>query len=124
MGVDPKKTLTERGEDSNMKDGIRCELVELHAVHKEKPTKEFVSRERKTMIKKGDEHYQPSLLEHWRSLVAGKLEGALLHERILLGLAHVPRHELRGSPYNDPWLGHRGISDRTSTLASPFGDGV
>jgi hypothetical protein len=35
---------------------VRCELVKLHTVNKEKPTKEFVGRKRKTTEEEGEEH--------------------------------------------------------------------
>jgi hypothetical protein len=36
---------------------VRCELVKLHTVNKEKPTKKFVGRKRKAAEEKGKEHY-------------------------------------------------------------------
>jgi hypothetical protein len=46
MGFDPQKGLAKGDEASNMKNCVWCELVKLHTVHKEKPTKELVGRER------------------------------------------------------------------------------
>jgi hypothetical protein len=40
-----------------VKDGVRCELVKLHTVNKEKPTKKLVGRERKAVEKESKEHY-------------------------------------------------------------------
>jgi hypothetical protein len=40
-----------------VKDGVRCELVKLLTVNKEKPTKKLVGRERKAAEKESKEHY-------------------------------------------------------------------
>jgi hypothetical protein len=40
-----------------VKDRVRCELVKLHTVNKEKPMKKLVGRKRKAAEKKGKEHY-------------------------------------------------------------------
>jgi hypothetical protein len=36
---------------------VRCELVKLHTINKEKPTKKLVSRKRKAAEEEGKEHY-------------------------------------------------------------------
>jgi hypothetical protein len=36
---------------------VGCELVKLHTVNKENPTKKFVGRKRKTMEEESEEHY-------------------------------------------------------------------
>jgi hypothetical protein len=36
---------------------VWCELVELQAINKEKPTKKFVGRERKTVQEKSKKHH-------------------------------------------------------------------
>jgi hypothetical protein len=40
-----------------VKDGVRCELVKLHTVNKEKPTKKLVGRKRKSAEEESKEHY-------------------------------------------------------------------
>jgi hypothetical protein len=40
-----------------VKDGIRCELVKLHTIKIEKPTKEFVGRKRESAKEEGKEHH-------------------------------------------------------------------
>jgi hypothetical protein len=40
-----------------MKDGVRCELVKLHTINKEKPTEKLVGRKRVSAEKEGKEHY-------------------------------------------------------------------
>jgi hypothetical protein len=37
--------------------GVRCELVELHTIDKEKPTEKLVGRKRKAAEEEGKEHY-------------------------------------------------------------------
>jgi hypothetical protein len=36
---------------------VRCELVKLHTVNKEKPTKKLVGRKRKTTEEESEEYY-------------------------------------------------------------------
>jgi hypothetical protein len=36
---------------------VRCELVKLHTVNKEKPTKKLMGRKRKTTEEESEEHY-------------------------------------------------------------------
>jgi hypothetical protein len=57
MGLDPQKRLAKGDETGNVKNRIWCELVKLHTIYKEKPTKELVGRERKTAQEKGEEHH-------------------------------------------------------------------
>jgi hypothetical protein len=40
-----------------VEDEIRCELVKLHTINKEKPTKKLVGRKRKTAEEESKEHY-------------------------------------------------------------------
>jgi hypothetical protein len=44
VGFDPQERLAKSHETSNVQNRIRRELVKLHAVNKEKPTKKFVGR--------------------------------------------------------------------------------
>jgi hypothetical protein len=46
MGVDAQECFTKSDEAGNMKKRIWCELMQLHAIDKEKPTKEFMGRKR------------------------------------------------------------------------------
>jgi hypothetical protein len=48
MRVDTKKTLTKSDEAGGMDDRIWCELMQLHTINKQKPTKKFMGRESKT----------------------------------------------------------------------------
>jgi hypothetical protein len=57
MGFDTQKRHTKGDEIGNVKNRIWCELVKLHTINKEKPTKELVGRERKTAQEKGEEHH-------------------------------------------------------------------
>jgi hypothetical protein len=45
--VDSKKRLAKGNETGNVENGIWCELVKLHAIDKEEPTKKVVGRKRK-----------------------------------------------------------------------------
>jgi hypothetical protein len=48
MGFDPQERLAKSNKTGNVQNRVWCELVKLHTVHKEKPTKELVGRERET----------------------------------------------------------------------------
>ena len=61
MRVNTEVPLKEGYENGKLKDGVGCELEELHTVHKEKPTKKFVGWQRETSKKKGEENYPPSI---------------------------------------------------------------
>jgi hypothetical protein len=50
--VDSKKRLAKSNETGNVENGIWRELVKLHAIDKEKPTKKLVGRKRKATEKK------------------------------------------------------------------------
>jgi hypothetical protein len=57
MGLDPEKRFTERNKSGNMRNRVWRELVKLHAINKEKPTKKFMGRNRKSAQKKSKEHH-------------------------------------------------------------------
>jgi hypothetical protein len=57
-----------------VKDGVRCELVKLHTVNKEKPTKKLVGRERKSAEKESKEHYPKAARGLRDSLSTGELD--------------------------------------------------
>jgi hypothetical protein len=57
MGLDPQKQLAKGYKARNVKNRVWCELVKLHTVHEEKPTKELVGRERKTAQEESKEHH-------------------------------------------------------------------
>jgi hypothetical protein len=57
MGFDPKERFAKGDEAGDVQNRIWRELVKLHAVNKEKPTKKFVGRERKTTQEKSEEHH-------------------------------------------------------------------
>jgi hypothetical protein len=51
MGLDPQERFTESDKVGDVQDRIWRELVKLHAINKEKPTKKFVGWKRKTTQK-------------------------------------------------------------------------
>jgi hypothetical protein len=57
MGFDSQEGFTKSDETGDVKNRVWCELVKLNTVHKEKPMKELVGRERETMKEEGEEHY-------------------------------------------------------------------
>jgi hypothetical protein len=46
MGINAQKRLTQSNEAGNMHKRIWCELMQLHAINKLKPTKKFMGRKR------------------------------------------------------------------------------
>jgi hypothetical protein len=74
--VDSKKRLAKGDETGNVENQIRRELVKLHAIDKEKPTKKLVGRKRKAAEKKCKEHNPISARRLGDTLVARKTIGA------------------------------------------------
>jgi hypothetical protein len=57
--------------------GVRCELVELHTIDKEKPMEKLVGRKRKTTEEESKEHYPVTTQGLRDPLSAGKFDGIL-----------------------------------------------
>jgi hypothetical protein len=57
MRFDSQERLTKINETSDVQNRIWRELVKLHAVNKEKPTKKFVGRKGQAAQKKGKKHH-------------------------------------------------------------------
>jgi hypothetical protein len=62
VGVNAEKALTQRDKARNVEDGVRCELMKLHTVDKEQPTKKLVDCEREATKEKFRKHYPITLL--------------------------------------------------------------
>jgi hypothetical protein len=58
-----------------MEDGVRCELVQLHTINKEKPTKKLMGRKRKAAEEEGKEHYPITARGLRDPLGTGELNG-------------------------------------------------
>jgi hypothetical protein len=70
--------------------GIRCELVELHTVDKEKPTEKLVGRKGKTAEEESKEHYLITARGLRDPLSAGKFDGILGgNEAVCPGFLHL-----------------------------------
>jgi hypothetical protein len=79
-----------------VKKGVRCELVELHTVDKEKPMEKLVGRKRKAAEEEGKEHYPISARGLRDPLSAWKLDGILGgDEAVHPGLLHLLRRDGR-----------------------------
>jgi hypothetical protein len=97
MGFDPQKRLAKGDETGNVKNRICCELVKLHTIYKEKPTKELVGRERKTVQEKGKEHHPVAARGLGDALDARKDDLITIgDETISNGLVEICLLELRG----------------------------
>jgi hypothetical protein len=57
-----------------VKDRVRCELVKLHTINKEKPMKKLVGRKRKAAEEEGKKHYPIAAWGLRDSLSTGKLD--------------------------------------------------
>ena len=73
MRVNTEISLTKGYENGEVKDGVRCELEELHTIYKEKPTEKLVGWQRKTPKEERKKDYPPSIWGIWDFLVAGDL---------------------------------------------------
>jgi hypothetical protein len=57
MGLDPQEGFIESDKIGDVQDRIWRELMKLHAINKEEPTKKLMGRKRKSMEKEGKEHH-------------------------------------------------------------------
>jgi hypothetical protein len=60
--VNDKEGLAKSDKASNVQNRIWRELMQLHAVHKEEPTKKLMGRKRKSTKEKGKEHHMVAFL--------------------------------------------------------------
>jgi hypothetical protein len=70
--INSKKRFTKSDKTSNVEDRIRRELMKLHAIEKEKPTKKFMGRKRKATKEKGEELHPVSFRWLWNTFVTGE----------------------------------------------------
>jgi hypothetical protein len=88
-----------------VKKGVRCELVELHTIDKEKPMEKLMGRKRKATEEEGREHYPITARGLRDPLSAWKLDGILgRDEAVRPGLLHLVRRDGRSYP-----VGGRGV---------------
>jgi hypothetical protein len=105
MGLNAQERLAKSHETRNVQKRVRCELVKLHTINKEKTTKEFVGRKRKTTEEESEEHYPITTRGLRDPLSTGKLDGILGgDEAICPGFLHLLRRD--GRAYE---LGGRGV---------------
>jgi hypothetical protein len=57
VGLNAQEGLAESHETGDVQKRIRCELVELHTVNKQKPTEKLVGRKREAAEEESKEHY-------------------------------------------------------------------
>jgi hypothetical protein len=95
MGLDPKKRFAKRNKAGNVQNRVWRELVKLDAINKEKPTKKFVGRERKSVQEKSKKHHPIAARGLGDALRAG--EDDLIpfdEESLFLGLGQIGLFEL------------------------------
>jgi hypothetical protein len=125
MRVNAQEAFVEGFEARNVQDEIWRELMQLHAVNKEKPTKKFVGRDRETAKEESKEHYPPAFVWSGHSLVTGKLHLRRHGEQPELAhLAEVALGELGSFPSCDPRFSGGGVaSGAFRGLFLPHGGG-
>jgi hypothetical protein len=78
---------------------VRCELVKLHTINKEKPTKELVGRKRQTTEEESEEHYPITTRGLRDTLCAWKLDRILGGDEVVHpSLLHLLLRDGRGHP--------------------------
>jgi hypothetical protein len=78
---------------------VRCELVKLYTINKEKPTKKLVGRKRKIAEEKSEEHYPITTRGLQDPLSAWKFDRILgRDEAVHPCLLHLLLHDGRGHP--------------------------
>jgi hypothetical protein len=101
--LDPEERFAKSDKACDVQNRVWRELVKLHAVNKEKPTKKFVGRERKTMQEKSEKHHP--IAARGLGDVLGAGEDDLIpfdEESFFLSLGQIGLFEFRGHP-----AGHR-----------------
>jgi hypothetical protein len=89
-----------------VKKGVRCELVELHTIKKEKPKEKFLGRKRKAAEEESKEHYPITARGLRDPLSAWKLDRILDGDKAVRpGLLHLLLRD--GGAY--PAGGRRGL---------------
>jgi hypothetical protein len=82
-----------------MEDGVRCELVKLHTINEEKPTKKLVGRKRKAAEEEGKEHYPITARGLRDPFGARELNGITAKdEAVRPGLLHLLLRDGRAHP--------------------------
>jgi hypothetical protein len=99
MGIDPQKRLAKSYKASNMQNGIWCELMKLHTIHKKKPTKELMGRKGKTAQEKGKKHH-PKAVSGLRDPFSAREDDLIVigDEAISSGLVQILLRENRRHP--------------------------
>jgi hypothetical protein len=70
--VNAKEGLAESDKAGNAQNRIWCELVQLHAIDKQNPTKKFIGRKRKSTKEESKEHHSVAVLRFKDDLGAGE----------------------------------------------------
>jgi hypothetical protein len=99
MGINPKERFTKGDVAGNVQDRVRRELMEMHAVHKKKPTEEFMGRKRDSVQEESKKHHPIAARGLGDAIGAG--EDYLVpfgDEPIFLGLGEIGLPELRRHP--------------------------
>jgi hypothetical protein len=75
--LDSQKALTQCDEARNVQHHVGSQIVQLHSVYKQQPTKKFEGWNRKAVEEKGHENYPEShrwvrgVLSAWQAMILG-----------------------------------------------------
>jgi hypothetical protein len=78
VGLNAQEGLAESHKTGNVQKRIRCELVKLHTINKQKPTEKLVGRKRETMEEESKEHYPITARGLRDPFSTGKFDGESL----------------------------------------------
>jgi hypothetical protein len=89
---------------------IRCKLVELYTINKQKPTKKFVGREGKTSEEKSKKHY-PVAARGLRDPFGAREDDGVFggNETVSFGLLHLLLGDGGADPAGGGGFGHNAL---------------
>jgi hypothetical protein len=107
MGLNAQEGLAESHKTSDVQKRIRCELVELHTVNKQKPTEKLMGRKRETVEEESKEHYPITARGLRDPLSTGKFDGIFGgDEAVHRVLLHLLLSDGGANPVGGRSLGH------------------
>jgi hypothetical protein len=90
---------------------IRCELVELHTINKQKPTEKLVGRKRETAEEESKEHYPVTARGLQDPFSTGEYDGIFGgDEAVRRGFLHLLLRDGGANPVGSRSLGHGALS--------------
>jgi hypothetical protein len=107
MRLNAQEGLAKSHEAGNVEKGIRCKLVELYTVHKQKPTEKSMGRKRETSKEESKKHYPVAARGLRDPVGAGEDDGIFGgDEAVHFGLLHLLLGDGGANPAGGGGLGH------------------